>query len=319
MQRVLTQDLWKEVSARARKALGRRAAIAYVTKDLLHLGRGDVLITNASTACIAGGNTDAKLLRRLSRKGVAVYHCEDLHAKVVLLDLPNGKIAVVGSANMSGSSGTLVEAGLLTDNASIASGVESLIEQLQNPRALLSKKQLEELCCIKVIRRGGRPTIAGQRRTKIGPLGHQTWIVGLHEIDDDSDEAKSELTKAAAATGLRSADLAYVEWGINSRFARECREGDLVILIWRPSAKAKRVSEVAKATAVLRKQTTKSTTRFYVRYHSSGSKHISFSQFKALLKRVGYAREVKPQSLHLVEGELADAISRKWRASARRR
>ena len=313
MQRVLTQDLWKQVSARARKARSRRAAIAYVTRDLLHLRRGDVLITNASPACIAGGNTDAKLLRRLSRKGVAVYHCDDLHAKVVLLDLPAGPVAVIGSANMSGSSGALVEAGLMTDNPSIASGVASLIEQLQAPRNLLSQQQLADLCNIEVIRRGGRSSGTKRRTAKIKPLGHQTWIVGLYHSDHESDEDREQLTKAAEATGLAEDDLAYLDWGTNGRFSRECREGDLVILIWRSSPSSKRVSEVAKATAVLRKQSTKTRTRFYVRLTNTGSKSVSFQEFKALLKRIGYRREVKPASVQLVEGELADAIGRSWR------
>jgi len=142
MQRVLSQDIWREVSALARKAHRRQAAIAYVTLDLLHLTRGDDLITNASPSAIACGQTNAKLLKRLHENGVNVYDCDDLHAKVVLLD----DITVIGSANMSSlSAGHLVEAGVLTDHHSIVAGVASLIEQLRKQARPLATQRLAAL------------------------------------------------------------------------------------------------------------------------------------------------------------------------------
>lgn len=39
MQRVLSSDLWKTVTAQAKKAKQRQAAIAYVTEDHLNLNR----------------------------------------------------------------------------------------------------------------------------------------------------------------------------------------------------------------------------------------------------------------------------------------
>jgi hypothetical protein len=87
------------VRAKAGKARRRQAAIAYVTQDLLGFRKGDTLLVNASAYAIASGETNAKLLRALYRKGVRLYHCECLHAKVVLLD----DLAVIGSGNMSNS------------------------------------------------------------------------------------------------------------------------------------------------------------------------------------------------------------------------
>jgi hypothetical protein len=320
MQRVLTQDLWKEVSARARKARGRKAAIAYVTKDLLHLGRGDVLITNASTACIAGGNTDAKLLRRLSRKGVDVYHCEDLHAKVVLLDLPHGPVAVIGSANMSGSSGGLVEAGLLTDNPSIASGVASLIEQLKERSELLVTKRLASLCAIKVVRRGrasGAKKV--KKRRALEPLGNQMWIIGVRVLAKDPPPKElKKIEEAAEQLATDIDDLDWLRWDKKSRFARECRKGDLVIQLWRSSG-SKRPSKVLKATPILLKQATQTWTRFYLGEPQGRSKEIPVSHFKALLKKIGYGREVGPNVAQLVEPDLADAIARSWPSAARER
>ena len=48
MQRVFSSETLKAVRAQARKAKQRKAAIAYVTRDLIGLNHGDVLVVDAS-------------------------------------------------------------------------------------------------------------------------------------------------------------------------------------------------------------------------------------------------------------------------------
>jgi hypothetical protein len=86
MQRVLSNDLWTEVRKQARASKSRKAAIAYVTRDLVGFHEGDTLVVDASALAIKNGETDAPLLRRLHKKGVQLYDCADLHAKILLLD-----------------------------------------------------------------------------------------------------------------------------------------------------------------------------------------------------------------------------------------
>jgi phosphatidylserine/phosphatidylglycerophosphate/cardiolipin synthase-like enzyme len=180
MQKVLSTGLWKTARAQARSARRRKAAIAYVTQDLLGFRRGDVLVVDASTNSVSCGETDAKLLRTLNKRGVNLYDCAGLHAKVILLD----DVAIIGSGNMSNSSANgLVEAGVITDHASTVAGVASFIEQLLPQSNQLDSKRLAELCKIKVVRRGGMPQgVSKQRKPKIKLLGNRTWLVGAHEL-----------------------------------------------------------------------------------------------------------------------------------------
>lgn len=76
MQKVLSNGLWKVVRAQARKAKRCQAAIAYVTQDLIGLKKGDVLVSDASNRAISSGETDARLLRTLGKRGVRLYHRE---------------------------------------------------------------------------------------------------------------------------------------------------------------------------------------------------------------------------------------------------
>ena len=166
-QKVLSSDIWSEIGKRAKSAGRRKAAIAHVTKDHIGFQAGDVLIVDASKKAIASGQTDAPLLRELDRKGVAIYSQEGLHAKVLLL----GSYCVVGSANMSGFSGDLIEAAVVSNSAVFASGVDSFITQLARPRARLKSSQIEALCKVEVLRVGGANAKGSKRKN-----GSVRWV-----------------------------------------------------------------------------------------------------------------------------------------------
>jgi len=48
MQKVLSTDLWTEIRERACASKSRKAAIAYVMRDLVGFREGDTLVVNAS-------------------------------------------------------------------------------------------------------------------------------------------------------------------------------------------------------------------------------------------------------------------------------
>lgn len=316
MQRVLSNELWKVIRSQARKARQRKAAIAYVTRDLIGFRKGDQLVVDASVHAISSGETSAPLLDTLRRRGVRLYHCADLHAKVLLL----GDSAVVGSGNMSDSSASLlVEAGVLSDHSSVVSGVASLIEQLVHQSESLNAKRIAELCAIKVIRRGGPATGSrGKRRTRVSPLGNRTWLVGVHEMVRKPRATEQKMIeKAGRLLKLAEDDLHWIRWGGRSRFIRECREGDSVIQIWSPPG-SKQPAGVLQAAPVLLKQRTRHWTRFYHGAPTGKHAEMPWGVFKRMLKKLGYARHIGPNIAQLIEPEMADAIARIWKTVKRR-
>lgn len=321
MQRVLGTGLWKVIRAQAKRAKVRKAAVAYVTRDLIRMRRGDILIVDASPGRVSGGDTDAKVLRTLHRKGVAIYDCGALHAKVLLLDT----VAVIGSGNMSRNSDDdlLIEAGLMTDHASTVSAVASFIEQLVQQSDHLDRRRIAELCEIKVIRRGGmRGAKRRKRIAKIAPLGTRTWLLGVKEMRRDPPAAEQKMIDQAAKL-LRGklddpdSEPDCIRWTGRGRFVRECREGDSIIQIWRP-ATAKRPTSVLPLAPVLLRQSTKKWTRFYFGDEPAGAKEISWGGFQRLLKDVGFSGLIGPQSERLLEPDMADAIIRRWNAASKR-
>lgn len=318
MQKVLSSDLWKAVQAEAKKARQRKAAVAYVTQDLLGFRKGDLLLMDASTFAISSGETDAKLLRMLHERGVRLYHCEALHAKVILLD----DVAVIGSGNMSKSSSeTLVEAALMTDHTSTVAGVASFIEQLIPQSKELLAVDITKLCQIEVVRRGGRPTGNKQLKPKVSPLGNRMWLVGLHEIANDPPKREQEIIDEAfetlrAQTETPNDDFAWMRFGVKGRFPLTCQQGDSVIQIWR-SSKAKRPSLVFRSRPVLLKTVSEKLTHFFLSVETKRSNELSWGNFQRLLKEIGYPRAVKPDSIHLLDPEIADAIARRWTAFAK--
>jgi hypothetical protein len=155
---------------------------------------------------------------------------------------------------------------------------------------------------------------------RIGKQGYK--IVGDDgEIESEREEYKDQKLIDRAIRSLQERletdddDFNWLVWGVRGRFAQECREGDLLIQIWRSST-AKRPSSVLKAAPVLLKQSTKQWTRFYLFDPSGRAPEMNWGRFQRLLKEVGYSRRVKAGSVQLVDPDIAHMINRQWNSAA---
>src|ERR1035438_3412346 len=240
MQQVLSTGLWTKIRRQADRSNRRKVAIAYVTSDLIGFERGDVLVVDASKTAIKAGETDAKLLRQLLRKGVALYSVPGLHAKVMVLD----RVAVIGSGNMSESSRSiLVEAAVMTDSPSISSAVASLIEQLVAQSLELTKASVAHLCKLKVARRGWIPRPGPRRKLGVNILGKRTWLVGAQEEvrprEGEIELVNNEIDGLAARLGKNPESLSWIRWTGSGPIPRKCLGGDTLIQIWRKTRKSR--------------------------------------------------------------------------------
>lgn len=319
MEKVLSSELWTTLGSQARHARRKRAAIAYVTKDLIGFKRGDTLVVNASEYAVRGGETNAKLLRGLLRKGVHLYSSDCLHAKVLLLD----DVAAIGSSNMSGSSASrLIEVGLMTDHISTVSAVASFIEQIRGQSQLLDSERIDDLYKIKVIRRGWPLLMTrGRRKPTITRLGGRTWVVGVRQLVQDPKPDEQKLIDRAAEklrkkTGDPELEPDWIRWVGRGRFRRECREGDTLIQIWR-SNHAQRPSRVHAPAAVLLTQATQKWTRFYMAEPARGKKEMLWGAFQRFLRQSGEGRKVKVESELLLDSDVAATVLRSWPSSAK--
>lgn len=315
MQRLISNDQWTEVRRLANKVNLRKAAIAFVTQDLIGFRGGDVLIVNASEDRIRCGDTDAQLLQTLDGKNVEIYSCSDLHAKVLLLD----GHAVIGSANMSQASKNLwIEACLVTDQSTVVAGVASFIEQLLDGRSTrLKTTDIRNLCRIKVERRrnGG---MTNRRTRKISQLGQRMWLLSAVPCEDYPDSEESQIDSAIANLGISRDNLEWIRLSDQSRIQKECREGDVVVQMWRSSFSSTRCT-VYPPMPVLLKQATKGWTRFYFPAPGRKCRTMTWRQFTALLNKVGYNRQVKPTSTQEVRAEFIDLIIQNWASAARKK
>lgn len=73
--RLISETLWDEVKSLQRPRTVTFAAIAYYSKDLLHLKKGDTLVCDASDVSISLGKSSGKLLLKLHKKGVKSLRC----------------------------------------------------------------------------------------------------------------------------------------------------------------------------------------------------------------------------------------------------
>ena len=181
MLRVVSDGLWADIKKLRAKNKPVFAAVAYVTSDShLKFGRGDVLVCDASDQAIGSGQTTAAVLEAAVGRGAQVYSSPGLHAKVLVL----GRVAVVGSANMSASSAsTLDEAALITDDARAVVGVRVLVEKLARGGDRVDDDFIARILKIKVrkARNGSR------RRRRVTVPESRAWLMSVIPVDDHED------------------------------------------------------------------------------------------------------------------------------------
>lgn len=143
-------DLWDQLRHVARQPGKKVAAVAYYSMGSpLAFDRGDVVIVDASEDAIRGGQTSAGALLKLAERGVKVFSLNRLHAKVLLAPTA----AVVGSANLSASSTTMHEAGVVLTEPLELDSVRAFLQELRREAKQLSRNALKVLAALPVEQR----------------------------------------------------------------------------------------------------------------------------------------------------------------------
>jgi len=206
------------------------AAIAYYSKDLLHLKKGDTLVCDASDVSISLGKSSGKLLLKLHKKGVKIYSQPALHSKVACI----GSSVLVGSANASlNAKDRLVEAAVLSQDSGLQAQVLSFVGQLATPKALQTTARLEVLAKIPVLHKQKR------LRTPRPPVKIEgTSVAWWLSTGPMSEKLKNELAlqrekgllvAKKLAPEVETSELDFISWPMRFRVAKEAMPGDRVI------------------------------------------------------------------------------------------
>lgn len=309
MQQLVSDNLWPEIKKLAKKSMRRLAAVAYVTTDeYIRFRRNDILVVDASDERIHAGNTSSAILRAAFNRGVQLFSVRGLHAKVFVFD----RTAVIGSANVSDASISLIEAGIITNEHGTVAQSASLIHQLAERGTRIDDSFLTRIEAIKVSpRRSGRKR--RRRTTSIGIAENRTWLVNVTEQDEEKFPDEQELAEA----GERKAEqflntegdgVSWMRWTGSSKFQREARQGDSVIQVWRPQGGKRRT--VYRPSPILYRQDEKNCTRFYV--IDADDDPLTFTAFKTLAKRVGLSGKIGPYSCREINPDHARAFDVLW-------
>lgn len=312
MLRFISDGLWGELKKLGAHKKQKFAAIAYVTSDAhLKFGRGDVLVCDASDSAVSAGQTSASVLRAAFSRGAKVFSSPGLHAKALVI----GRVAAVGSANMSDSSAsTLDEAALITDDARAVVGVRMLVEQLSDGGDLVDEKFLARISKIKV----RTPRRGSKRRRAIKVRGPRAWLISIVPLNDEkhkseNDLVESEKKRAAKRAEFSDSDAGYIRWSGTSVFRKQAKPGDVVIGIWAPHSKSKRGTVYAPEPLLHRKDKGKVTHFFVEEYSDREDTAISFTDFVAAWRRLDSRRPPRLRSIRELPVELAEALRAAWK------
>jgi hypothetical protein len=311
MLEVVSDDLWMRIEALAKKAPYRYGAIAYVTNDThITFGDGDVLVVDASDDAVSSGQTSAKVLQAAYTRGAELYSVDGLHSKVLAL----GRVAVVGSGNMSSSSANqLVEAAIITDSPSAVAGVLAFIDELKKQSDTIDEKFLARIGTIPVKKIARRGT-----KKKISIPKHRTWLIGVVSLEEDQypeeDELAEEgLEKAQEQAQEQGSIVSWIRFTDKSLFKREAKPGDSVIRLWRSSLTSTRVGVHFPSPILRRQDETPGRTRFYVENFENDDEFVlSWTRFKALWAKVTDDDLPKKNSIRGINESIVERLIALW-------
>lgn len=127
---LILDKVWNKLSKAVKKSSSpSMVAVAYWgngASKLLPLKRGSTLVVDASLKAVSSGQTCPEDLKKMQKRGVKLYSCANLHAKVYVIS----KRAYIGSANVSKhSSEVLSEAMLSTADDKIVKEAREFIKK----------------------------------------------------------------------------------------------------------------------------------------------------------------------------------------------
>jgi phosphatidylserine/phosphatidylglycerophosphate/cardiolipin synthase-like enzyme len=310
VQRVLSDTLWRELRKLASRRTEKQAAVGFVSSDeLIKFGRGDVLIVDASDQVIGSGLTSASVLKRALKRGALLYSCPGLHAKLFVFD----SVAVIGSSNISvSSSSSLIEIGLLTDDAATVSTGKATIEKLTDFAVEIDQAFIRRAETIPVRRRGWSPGMRSRPMLLAG-RAPVTWMVSITPLDEDrfaseTDDIRTGETVATKRKSSARKEISWIRWTGRSRFRTLSKEGDSVIQIWKP-ARGRRPTTVYAHGPILLKQSESRCTRFYIEDPKAGSE-LTWPEFLRVARKVGLT--IGPSLTRAIADDQSDALRALW-------
>jgi hypothetical protein len=295
MEKLLISNLWPEIQRLSRKARMVQAAIAFFSGDTyLHLKKGDTLIVNASDRAIGSGETSARLLWRLFRKGVILRNLPSLHAKILLLD----NKAVIGSGNASSySANRWIEAAVLSDSLELVSQVRSFMQSLAQKTEQLTEESVRRLLKIRV----QRPAVPGSNWK--GSFG-RTWIVGSLDLP--------EFEKT-----LPSAEAFFLEITKSHYLSKSAVNGDQLIVICSKQGKRTPYRVQPPSPLMWYEEEDKKKRLCYAPRLSAPLRTLSWREFQSLLKQAEIRKRIAPLKAVRLSLKEALELERLWPRSDR--
>ncbi len=302
MEQFLTGDIWKEVNKLFSKRQKKFACIAYVTSDNLQLTKGDILICDASIFAIKFGETSAKTLYTYFKRGVKLLSNQQLHSKFLLTD----NFLVIGSANLSKSSAEkLTESSVVTNNDILISQAKAFCYNLTEESISLTKKEIDLLLKIKVVKRPFKSMTKSQTREK--KFGNRYWFVSAFPLKNRTyDKIKGMVEKTTSSISKRENidedDISFLRWRARTEFSDTAKEGDQVILKFNNESKTR--SNVYAPSTILEKQVVDDFTYFYHENKNSEERKIPWTKFQAFIKSIDLEKGISSRTKTISENDV---------------
>jgi hypothetical protein len=226
---LLTAGVWPRLTALASRNNAFCAVPYFGTggSNLLPLKKGSVLVVKFDRAAMRAGQTNPHDIIRLIQKGVKVYACGNLHAKVFSF----GATSIVGSTNVSNfSADKLIEACAEISSPAFSKRCKAFVESLCGDLVELDyAEEMKKFYVPPKLMVSSSP----QKNRKRTPQHSNLWLVSLASVSwSEKDYAHEEAGLAKAEQNLDQGETSKIErfrWS-GGKLGEELRRGERVLM-----------------------------------------------------------------------------------------
>jgi hypothetical protein len=270
---------WDELTRVSKLQGPRYAAFAFIgsdAPDMLALEEGDVLVCNASEGAIRNGVTNPQALREFSDRGVQLYSCASLHAKILAVR----NSAAVGSANASRSSSLSLESVVVSNEREFISDARTLVKEAIEAGTEIDEEYLTTAATWAPDDQHRPPEIVGvttppAREDVFFPdPGGRYWLA-LAWLEEYTDKADAVAQSMRGSKEARQFKTRFTLDTYQVESAARAKAGDVFVLVHKDDeGELVQVWEPAKVVGSQRIPGTTSNTMYLLRYNRRHEENV---------------------------------------------
>lgn len=199
------------------------------------------------------------------------------------------------------------------DNDILLSQAKAFCYNLIEESTLLTKKEIDLLLKIAVVKRPHKATEHSKTRQK--KFGDKYWFISASPLSDRSyskikDNVELTTTSISERENIEEEHISFLRWRVKTEFTDTAKEGDQIILKLNNESKTR--TYIYPPSTILERQVVDGFVYFYHDSRTSEGNKIGWTKFKSLIKNMKLDKNITTRTKIISQADI-DKLKPLWK------